>query len=78
MALLDAGLPAFDGVVFLDAEVRIRVRLRLRLRLRVGVRVRVGVGVRVRVRVSGSYENSELRGAHLRLHGGRRVAEQGE
>jgi len=56
----------------------VRLRLRLRLRLRVGVRVRVGVGVRVRVRVSGSYENSELRGAHLRLHGGRRVAEQGE
>ena len=38
-ALLDGGLPAFDGVVFLDAEVRARARARARVRVRVRVRV---------------------------------------
>ena len=44
-ALLDGGLPAFDGVVFLDAEVRaIGLGLGLGLGLGSGLGLRLGLG----------------------------------
>ena len=42
-ALLDGGLPAFDGVVFLDAEVRVRARARARVTVRLGLRLGLGL-----------------------------------